>query len=65
MRQVFRTRGEELRTVPLWANGEAGFAAYAPGALRTVQILTVVAGRVTRMSVYQDETAFDLFAPDR
>ncbi len=30
MRRVFRTRGEEWRTVPLWANGEAGFAAYAP-----------------------------------
>ncbi len=26
MRRVFRTRGEEWRTMPLWANGEAGFA---------------------------------------
>jgi RNA polymerase sigma-70 factor (ECF subfamily) len=65
MRRVFRRRGEQWRTVPLWANGEAGFAAYASGALRTVQILTVEAGRVTRMTVYQDETVFDLFALDR
>ena len=65
MRRVFRTRGEEWRTVPLWANGEAGFAAYASGALRTVSILTVEAGAVTRMTVYQDETVFDLFALDR
>jgi hypothetical protein len=30
-----------------------------------VQILTVEAGRVTRMTVYQDDTVFDLFALDR
>jgi RNA polymerase sigma-70 factor, ECF subfamily len=65
MRRVYRTRGEEWRTVPLWANGEAGFAAYASGALRAVTILTAEAGRVTRMTVYQDETVFDLFALDR
>jgi RNA polymerase sigma-70 factor (ECF subfamily) len=65
MRRVFRTRGEDWRTVPLWANGEAGFAAYASGALRTVTILTVEAGRVTRMTVYQDETVFDLFALEK
>jgi hypothetical protein len=51
--------------VPLWANGEAGFAAYASGALRAATILTAEAGRVTRMTVYQDETVFDLFALDR
>jgi RNA polymerase sigma-70 factor (ECF subfamily) len=65
MRRVFRTRGEDWRTAPLWANGEAGYAAYASGALRSVQILTVQAGRVTRVTVYQDETVFDLFALDR
>jgi RNA polymerase sigma-70 factor (ECF subfamily) len=64
-RRVYRTRGDAWRTVPLWANGEEGFAAYASGALRTVQFLTVQAGRVTRMTVYQDETVFDLFALDR
>jgi RNA polymerase sigma-70 factor, ECF subfamily len=65
MRRVFRTRGEEWGTVPLWANGDAGFAAYASDALRTVSILTVEAGKVTRMTVYQDETVFDLFELDR
>jgi RNA polymerase sigma-70 factor (ECF subfamily) len=62
---VFRTRGTRWRTEPLWANGEAGFAAYLPGALHTVQILTVEAGRVTRATVYQDTTVFDLFALGR
>ena len=65
MRRVSRTRGEEWRTVPLCANGEVGFAAYASGVLRTETILTVEAGKVTRMTVYQDETVFDLFALDR
>ena len=65
MRRVFRTRGEKWRTVPLWANGEAGFAAYASGTLRTVTILTVEARKVTRATVYQEEAVFDLFALDR
>ena len=65
LRRVFRTRGERWRTEPLLANGEAGFAAYLSGALHTVQILTVQEGRVTRMTVYQDEAVFDLFARER
>jgi RNA polymerase sigma-70 factor (ECF subfamily) len=65
MQRVFRLRGPSWRTVPLWANGEAGFAAYARGALHTVQLLTVEHGRVTRNTVYQDERVFDLFALDR
>jgi RNA polymerase sigma-70 factor (ECF subfamily) len=65
MQRVFRLRGPSWRTVPLWANGEAGFAAYTGGALHTVQLLTVKDGRVTRNTVYQDETVFDLFALDR
>jgi RNA polymerase sigma-70 factor (ECF subfamily) len=65
MRRILRTRGREWRTLPLWANGEAGFAAYASGVLRSVSILTVEARRVTRMTVFQDETVFDLFALDR
>jgi RNA polymerase sigma-70 factor (ECF subfamily) len=65
MRRVFRLRGATWRTVPLWANGEAGFAAYAAGALHTVQILTVAGGRVTRTTVYQDEAVFDLFSLER
>jgi RNA polymerase sigma-70 factor (ECF subfamily) len=65
MQRVFRSRGTSWRTVPLFANGEAGFAAYAGGALHTVQILTVAKGRVTRTTAYQDEAVFDLFALDR
>jgi RNA polymerase sigma-70 factor, ECF subfamily len=65
MRRLFRLRGAAWRTVPLWANGEAGFAAYAAGTLHTVQILTVAGGRVARTTVYQDETVFDLFSLDR
>jgi RNA polymerase sigma-70 factor (ECF subfamily) len=65
MRRVFRLRGAAWRTVPLWANGEAGFAAYAVGVLHSVQILTVAEGRVTRTTVYQDEAVFDLFSLDR
>ena len=61
MRRVFRLRGSEWRTVPLWANGEAGFAAYVAGELHSLQILTVEAGRVSRATVYQDEAVFDLF----
>ena len=65
MRRVFRLRGTAWRTVPLWANGEAGFAAYAAGTLHTVQILTVSAGQATRTTVYQDERVFELFSLDR
>jgi hypothetical protein len=59
---VFRLRDSNWHTTPLWANGEAGFAAYAAGTLHTVQILTVDAGRVNRTTVYQDERVFDLFS---
>jgi RNA polymerase sigma-70 factor, ECF subfamily len=62
MRRAYRNRGTEWRTEPLWANGEAGFAAYVPGGLHSVQFATVEAGRVTRMTVYQDPVVFDLFS---
>jgi RNA polymerase sigma-70 factor (ECF subfamily) len=65
MRRVFRLRGGAWRTVPVWANGEAGFAAYAAGALHSLQILTVERGQVTRTTVYQDEKVFDLFSLER
>ena len=51
MRRVYRLNGTSWRTEPLWANGEAGFAAYAAGELHTVQLFTVHAGRVTRTTV--------------
>jgi RNA polymerase sigma-70 factor (ECF subfamily) len=61
MERVYRTRGTDWGSVPLWANGEAGFAAYAGGALHTVQLLTVSDGRVLRTTVYQDPDVFALF----
>ncbi len=65
MERVFRTRGTAWHTVPVWANGEAGFAAYDNGRLHTVQIVTVAAGHVTRTTVYADERIFDLFDLER
>jgi RNA polymerase sigma-70 factor (ECF subfamily) len=61
MDRVYRTRGTDWRCAPLWANGEAGFAAYAAGSLHTVQLLTVSNGRVLRTTVYQDPDVFALF----
>jgi RNA polymerase sigma-70 factor (ECF subfamily) len=62
MRRAYRLRGTDWRTEPLWANGAPGFAAYAAGVLHTVQLPTVVSGRVTRMTVFQDPVVFDLFS---
>ena len=61
MERVYRTRGTDWRSVPLWANGEAGFAAYRDGRLHTVQLLTVSGGRVLRTTVFQDDAVFALF----
>jgi RNA polymerase sigma-70 factor (ECF subfamily) len=61
MERVYRTRGTAWRCVPLWANGEAGFAAYLDGALHTVQLLTVAGGRVLRTSVFQHPDVLALF----
>jgi RNA polymerase sigma-70 factor (ECF subfamily) len=61
MRRVYRLRGTDWHTEPLWANGEAGFAAYVDGALHTVQVLTVERGRVTRTTVFQSPEVFALF----
>src|SRR2546423_9092863 len=62
MRRVFRTRGEEWRTVPLWANGEAGFAADASRALPTLSILTLGAGKGTRLTLCHGEAGVEPFA---
>ncbi|MDQ1633029.1 MAG: polymerase sigma-70 factor, subfamily [Frankiaceae bacterium] len=61
MKRVYRTRGTDWRTSLLWANGEAGFAAYCDGALHTVQLLTVSGGRVLRTTVFSDPAVFALF----
>jgi RNA polymerase sigma-70 factor (ECF subfamily) len=70
MYRVFRTRGTTWRTIPLRANGQAGFAAYALGdsgrfELHTVQVLTVEGGRVTHTTVFQAEHVFALFGLPR
>jgi RNA polymerase sigma-70 factor (ECF subfamily) len=62
MRRVYRTRGTDWRTEPLWANAEAGIAAYRAGELHTVQLFTVARGRIARTTVYQDPKIFELFA---
>jgi RNA polymerase sigma-70 factor (ECF subfamily) len=61
MDRVYRTRGTDWRSVPVWANGEAGFAAYCAGTLHTVQLLTVSGGRVLRTSVFQHPDVLALF----
>jgi RNA polymerase sigma-70 factor, ECF subfamily len=61
MERVYRTRGTDWRTVPLWANGEAGFAAYVDGSLHSVQLLTVSTGQVLRTTVFSTPAVFALF----
>jgi RNA polymerase sigma-70 factor (ECF subfamily) len=61
MHRVFRMRGTTWRTVPVWANGEAGFAAYVSGEIHSLQLLTTRNGRVLRTTVFQDARIFDLF----
>jgi RNA polymerase sigma-70 factor (ECF subfamily) len=61
MQRVYRVRGTGWTTTALWANGQAGFAAYLDGELHTVQILDTAGGRITRTTVFQDDAVFDLF----
>jgi RNA polymerase sigma-70 factor (ECF subfamily) len=63
--RVYRLRGTGWTCEPLWANGEAAFAAYLDGALHTVQIFSTSAGRITRATVYQDDAIFELFGLHR
>jgi RNA polymerase sigma-70 factor (ECF subfamily) len=61
MRRVYRMRGAGWHGVALWANGEAGFAAYLDGRLHSIQVLTTEAGRVVRTSVFADPSVFAPF----
>ena len=66
MRRVYRTRGRDWRTVPVWANGEAGFTAYLDGEAHSVQLLTVAGGLVVRATVFADPAVVELVgAPPR
>ncbi|MET8912221.1 sigma-70 family RNA polymerase sigma factor [Micromonospora sp. NPDC004551] len=66
MDRVFRTRGAGWRLRRLSANGQPALAAYAPQPagphrLHTLQVLTVVGGRVTHNVVFADPRVFDAF----
>ena len=61
MERVYRTRGTHWSCVPLWANGEAGFAAYLYAQAHSIQVLTVDGGRVVRTSVFADLSVFEVF----
>ncbi len=64
MTRVYRTRGRDWRTVPVWANGEAGFTAYLDGVLHSVQVFTVSRGLVLRASVFADPIVFEVFGSE-
>ncbi|MFX0577082.1 nuclear transport factor 2 family protein [Nocardia nepalensis] len=71
MRRVFDMRGSGWRMRQLSANGQPALAAYAPEpggghVLHTLQVLTVIGGRIARNVVFADPGVFPLFGlPDR
>ncbi|MEV4758999.1 sigma-70 family RNA polymerase sigma factor [Micromonospora sp. NPDC049559] len=72
MSRVFETRGTDWGVRRLTANGQPAFAAYAPEPggghrrLHTLQVLTVVGGRVARNVVFADPRVFQAFdLPER
>ncbi|MFF7534750.1 nuclear transport factor 2 family protein [Streptomyces bobili] len=63
---VFAKAGKTWRLLPVRANGQAGFAAYRRGdadvfELHTLQVFTVTAGGISRVSVFQDADVFAAF----
>lgn len=66
MERVFGMRGTGWAMRALTANGQPALAAYAPQSgggrrLHTLQVLTVIAGRVARNVVFADPRLFDAF----
>ena len=66
MRRVFDMRGTDWRMRQLSANGQPALAAYAPEpggghVLHTLQVFTVVGGRISRNVVFADRALFPLF----
>ncbi|MGI5182732.1 sigma-70 family RNA polymerase sigma factor [Dactylosporangium sp. CA-152071] len=64
--RVFQMRGTGWVMTPLTANGQPAVAAYAPQAdgvhhLHTLQVLTVVDGRVAHNVTFADPTVLELF----
>ncbi|WP_405863636.1 sigma factor-like helix-turn-helix DNA-binding protein [Streptomyces sp. NBC_00005] len=63
---VFAKAGKAWRLLPARANGQAGFAAYRRGdvgvfELHTLQVFTVTAGGIGRVSVFLDAEVFAAF----
>jgi RNA polymerase sigma-70 factor (ECF subfamily) len=66
MRRVFALRGPRWRAVPIAANGQMGFAAYADDgagayAAHSLQVLTVAGQRISHNVVFADPGLFPLF----
>lgn len=66
MRRVFDMRGTGWGARRLTANGQPALAAYAPGPggvldLHTLQVFTVIGGRVARNVVFADPAVFESF----
>jgi RNA polymerase sigma-70 factor, ECF subfamily len=62
MERVYATRGTDWQTVPVGANGQPAFAAYAGGRLHTLQVLTLTGDRIARLTVFQDPAVLAAFA---
>ncbi len=71
IRRVFETRGTGWGMRHLTANGQPALAAYAPDPggghrVHTLQVFTVVGGRIARNVVFADLAVFEAFAlPER
>ncbi len=65
MEWVFKANGTDWRLEPLGANGQPAFAAYVRRGpsyrLHTVQVFTISANGISRLTVFQDDTVFASF----
>lgn len=66
IRRVFAMRGGGWRMIPTAANGQPALAAYAPNpdgghTLHTLQVFTVIGGRIAHNVVFQDPAVFAAF----
>ena len=66
MRRLFQLRGTDWRMRQLSANGQPALAAYAPATggghvLHTLQVVTIIDGRVARNVVFADPALFPMF----
>lgn len=67
IRRVFDMRGVGWRMIPTSANGQPAVAAYAPDPedghrLHTLQVFTVIGGKIAHTVVFQDPAVFAAFA---